>query len=290
MPHHVEQLREEGYAVIRGFLNKTEIAAIQQAADAVYAEGMTHHASYRDHNLLFEVLNDPGAKKRVVIQAYWFAWINAVLEAQRRSEKLLAVLNPLLGRNIKQVANQLHWKDPGGKFTFYRLHQDLRFRERPDVFTNLERNYVTTGLAVNKQGAFNGALKVIPRSHDRGYLGLSDDEKYVMVGNLDQDAQLRAAGLDPQSAIQLEMEPGDLALWTLFTVHGSGPNIDGDRRTLLINSYVRAADSPERGEWAFRDGQSTPLGKTPEICKYEQLRENPGPFYIEDDWSREAST
>ena len=47
-------------------------------------------------------------------------------------------------------------------------------------------------------------------------------------------------------------------------------------------------DSPQRGEWVFRDGRSTPLGPEPEICKYEQLRERPGPFYIEDDWTGEA--
>ena len=55
----------------------------------------------------------------------------------------------------------------------------------------------------------------------------------------------------------------------------------------MINSYVRAADS-EHGEWAFRDGVSTPLGPEPQICKYEQLRERPGPFYIESDWTEEA--
>ena len=30
------------------------------------------------------------------------------------------------------------------------------------------------------------------------------------------------------------------------------------------------------------------LGTEPEICKYEQLRERPGPFYIESDWTEEA--
>jgi hypothetical protein len=56
----------------------------------------------------------------------------------------------------------------------------------------------------------------------------------------------------------------------------------------MINSYVRASDSPERGEWVFRDGQPVPLGPEPQICKYEQLREKPGPFYIEEDWTGEA--
>jgi ectoine hydroxylase-related dioxygenase (phytanoyl-CoA dioxygenase family) len=83
------------------------------------------------------------------------------------------------------------------------------------------------------------------------------------------------------------MEPGDLVLWTLYTVHSSSPNVSTFDRRFMINSYVRAADS-ERGEWAFRDGSSTPLGATPQICKYEALLEKPGPFYIESDWTEEA--
>jgi ectoine hydroxylase-related dioxygenase (phytanoyl-CoA dioxygenase family) len=285
---HVVDLREDGFAIIRGFLDRDEIAAIRQATDQIYQEGLKHHASYRDGNLLFEIMNDPGAMKRLVLQAHWFAWINKTLEQQRRSHKMFEVLAPLLGPDIKQVANQLHWKDPGGKYTFYRMHQDVRFRERPELSANLDRNYVTTGLAVNRQGVSNGGLKVVRGSHKLGYLGLSDDQKYIMVGNTEQGAELAAAGIDARDVVQLEMEPGDLAIWTLYTVHGSGPNVAGERRILLINSYVRAEDSPHRGEWAFRDDRSVPLGPEPEICKYEQLREHPGPFYLDEDWSGES--
>ena len=284
---YVTELRERGYTVIRRFLDESEVATVRREVDKVYAEGMKHHTSYRDHNLLFDVLNDPAVKQRVVLQAHWFSWINDRLEAFRRSEKFFAVLAPLLGPDMKQITNQIHWKHPGGKYTFYRYHQDFRFRKRPDLMSNLERSYVTTGLAVNRQGAHNGGLKVFAKSHKRGYLGLAEDAPYIMVGNLDQGEELRRAGLDSAAAVQLEMEPGDLAIWTLFTVHGSAPNTSRDERILMLNSYVRAEDSPERGEWAFRDGRSIPLGARPEICRYEELRENPGPFYIDEDWTGE---
>jgi hypothetical protein len=104
---HVEHLREHGYAIIRGFLTTTEIAAVKRATDAVMAEGLKHHASYRDRNLLFEVLNDPAARRRVLLQAHWFAWINPHLEALRRHPRYLEIMEPLLGRDIKQVTNQL---------------------------------------------------------------------------------------------------------------------------------------------------------------------------------------
>ena len=80
--------------------------------------------------------------------------------------------------------------------------------------------------------------------------------------------------------VTCEMEPGDLLLWTLFTVHGSAPNVSSYDRRFMINSYVRAADS-DRGEWAFRDGKPMTLG-TPTLVHYDDLFARPGPHYVED--------
>jgi ectoine hydroxylase-related dioxygenase (phytanoyl-CoA dioxygenase family) len=284
--HVAEQLKSEGYAIIRGFLSPAEIAAVSAETDRIYTEGLKHHATYRDRNLLFEVLNDPKAKRRVVLQAHWTAWISPLMEEMRRSRHYYAVLEPLLGRDIKQISHQIHWKPPGAKYTSYRFHQDARFREGSLKAFDYLASSVTTGLAIDRQTAENGALRFFPRSQRLGYLGLSDDGP-IMVGET-QDEELRAAGLDPAAMITCEMEPGDLLLWTLFTVHGSAPNMSTYDRRFMINSYVRANDS-DRGEWAFMDGQSKALGTEPEICKYEQLRERPGPFYIESDWTEEAA-
>jgi phytanoyl-CoA hydroxylase len=281
----VEQLESEGYAIIRGFLSAAEIAAVSAEADRLYAEGLKHHATYRDRNLLFEVLNDPKAKRRVVLQAHWTAWMSPLMEEMRRSRPYYAVLEPLLGRDIKQISHQIHWKPPGAKYTSYRFHQDARFREGSlKTFDSLASS-VTTGLAIDRQTIENGALRLFPRSHRLGYLGLSDDGP-IMVGET-QDEELRTAGLDPAAMITCEMEPGDLLLWTLFTVHGSAPNMSTYDRRFMINSYVRANDT-DRGEWAFKQGQSKALGNEPQICKYEHLRERPGPFYIESDWTEEG--
>jgi ectoine hydroxylase-related dioxygenase (phytanoyl-CoA dioxygenase family) len=282
----VEKLTEEGYAVIRNFLSTTETEEIAAEADAMYREGLKHHATYRDKNLLFEVLDDPKAKRRVVLQAHWTAWLSPLMERMRRSDKYFSVLEPFLGRDIKQISHQVHWKPPGAKYTFYRFHQDARFREGNVKDFDFVRSSVTTGLAIDRQTVANGALRIIPRSHRLGYLGLSDDGP-IMVGQT-QDDELRRAGLDPDNIVTCEMEPGDLLVWTLFTVHGSAPNVSDYDRRFMINSYVRANDS-DRGEWAFRGGVSTPLGVEPQICKYEQLHERPGPFYIESDWTEEGN-
>jgi ectoine hydroxylase-related dioxygenase (phytanoyl-CoA dioxygenase family) len=219
-----------------------------------------------------------------VLQAHWYAWVSPLFERMRRDPRVLAVMEPLLGRDIKQVAQQLHWKPPGtASRNGYRFHQDMRFRERKDVFRDLTGSYINTGLAIDRATVENGCLQVFPGSHKLGYLGLSDDGSGTIMKGLTQDEELRAAGLDPARRVHLEMEPGDMALWGLLMVHGSSQNDSANDRAFAIQSYVRA-DTSERGEWAFRDGVSTPLGDEPVLCKYEQLYEKPGPFYDENRW------
>lgn len=281
MTRHSNQLREDGYAIVRGVFSHDEMAEIRREVDTVKRQALRHHASYRDRNLLFEIAHDPKLDRRVVLQAHWFSWINERLEHLRRDPRLLPLLQPVLGGDIKQIANQIHWKPPGGKLTSYRYHQDVRFRERPEDFSDIECGCLNVGLAIDPQTHNNGALRVIPGSHRNGYLGLSDDGP-IMTGT-NTEEELRAAGLDPETVVVCELEPGDIVMWTLLTVHGSAANGSTRDRCFNINSYARA-DATKRGEWAFKDGDSTPLGAEPQLCKYEDLYRNPGPYYVEDEW------
>ena len=281
-----EQFRDEGYAVVRGFIDGDEVRRLREETDRIRELGLEHHATFRDGNLCYEILPEKYFGRRYLIQAYWIAWVSPYFEAFRRHPAWLAVLEPLLGRNIKQVAQQIHWKPPGARLTGYRFHQDLRFRERRAAYRDIVASTVNAGLAIDPSTRKNGCLRIIPRSHQKGYLGLSDDGDGQIMKGATADAELLAAGLDPASVVDIELEPGDLALWGLLTVHGSLPNASSRDRALAISSYVRAENS-SRGEWAFRDGVSTPLGNAPRLCKYEKLHEIQGPHYDETEWWRE---
>jgi hypothetical protein len=93
------------------------------------------------------------------------------------------------------------------------------------------------------------------------------------------EAQLARAGLDPGRLIDLDLEPGDVALWNLYTIHGSGPNHTGQDRRFYLNGYIRAEDC-DRGEWAFRDGAPVSLGD-PVLVHYDDLFARPEPHYVE---------
>ena len=53
-----------------------------------------------------------------------------------------------------------------------------------------------------------------------------------MKGTTQRD-ELVAAGLDPSRVVDLELEPGDLALWGLLSVHGSNAAIS---RSMTVHS------------------------------------------------------
>jgi hypothetical protein len=103
----------------------------------------------------------------------------------------------------------------------------------------------------------------------------------LVLGTAMNDRALEEVGLSAADAVDLLLEPGDLALWSPYLVHGSGTNRSGHKRRLYINGYVRAADC-DRGEWAFQRGLPVSFGPEPALVHYEELYERPGPQYVNE--------
>src|ERR1700722_6309289 len=104
MADFVDELHREGYAIVRGFFAPQDMAALGAEVDRIYADSIArHHATYRHKNLLLEILDDPQARRRGLLPAHRRAWINPLLEERRRDPRYLQVLEPFLGRDIKQI-------------------------------------------------------------------------------------------------------------------------------------------------------------------------------------------
>jgi ectoine hydroxylase-related dioxygenase (phytanoyl-CoA dioxygenase family) len=283
MSDHVQQYRDEGYAIIRNVFSQTEIAQMADAAEEVYQEGLRLKRSWRHKNLYFEVIDDK-AGGTLVRQVQWVSWCSPRLEAARRDRRLVEILEPLIGNDLKQLGNQIHWKRPGAKMVGFRYHQDARFRTPPEAFRQLNESFVQTGLAIDPHRIDNGALKIFPGSHKLGYLGLSE-EGYLMAGGPEEET-LAKANLDPAKVVDVLMEPGDMVLWHPLTVHASGANVSAIDRRIYINGYAIAGNT-DRGEWAFRNGAPCPLGAEPALVHYEDLYQRPEPHYVDNSWANE---
>jgi ectoine hydroxylase-related dioxygenase (phytanoyl-CoA dioxygenase family) len=267
----------DGYAIVRGFFDPDEIGEIARATDQLYAEGAAHGRSFRHGNLFYNVANASDGEPLVRL-VQWPSYHQPVLNRVRLDSRFALLLEPLIGRDLKQIINQVHWKAPGslGDFAW---HQDSKSRRPASAYRNLATSYVQTGLAIDPHTPEAGGMRFIPRSHLRGDLQM--DYAKHSLGAAMRESALRAVGFSPSDAVDLILKPGDLALWSPYLVHGSGANRSSHRRRFYINGYVRAEDC-DRGEWAFRNGEPVPFGPEPALVHFEDLRERPGPHYVDD--------
>jgi ectoine hydroxylase-related dioxygenase (phytanoyl-CoA dioxygenase family) len=265
-----------GYAVVRGVFGPADIEALADAFDRVYADALRHPASFRDRNVFVQIADDP-ALGRIVRFVQWPAYFDDVLARYRTDPRLFAIVAPLIGRDLKQIINQMHWKPPGAAKVDFGYHQDIHFRRPAAAYRAPGRSYVQTMIAIDPQTPENGGLAVYPGSHRMGPLEFPERGR-IMDADM-SEADLEALGLDPATLVHLELAPGDVAFWHLCTIHGSGPNAAPIDRRAYLNGYVTAANC-DRGEWAWRDGRPCPLGE-PVLVHYEDLHTRPGPFYVE---------
>jgi ectoine hydroxylase-related dioxygenase (phytanoyl-CoA dioxygenase family) len=273
---YLEEYRERGFAVVRGLFRDDEVAEIAAAFDRIHAEGLRHPSSYRHQNVLFRQGMD-ARLGRILRLVQWPSYFDATLDAVRLDERVLDVLEPLIGGDLKQIINQMHWKPPGAASAEFAFHQDIRFRRPRAAFRDLAASYVQTGLAIDPHTPLSGCMRMLPGSHRLGELSLGADGP--VLDRRASEAELARAGLDPAGLVDLALEPGDFAIWHLLTVHGSGPNRSAGDRRFYINGYV-TADNADRGVWAFRNKRACPLGE-PVLIHYEDLYRRPGPFYLE---------
>lgn len=268
----------EGYAIVRGFFEVSEIAEISAALDQLHDEGTRHGRCFRHGNLFYNVARERDDGEALVRMVQWPSYHQPVLNSVRLDSRFVELLAPLIGKDLKQIINQVHWKVEGslGDFAW---HQDSRFRRPASAFRNLGTAYVQTGLAIDPHTPRSGCMRIIPQSHLRGDLDMDCSTK--ALGTEMTDSALERIGLSSTDVIDLILEPGDLALWSPYLVHGSGKNNSAHKRRLYINGYVRAGDC-DRGEWAFRSGWPVPFGLRPALVHFEDLYERPEPHYPGD--------
>ena len=268
-----EHYWQQGYAIVRGLFSPEEVAEIAAASDQLYAEGVAHGRSFRHGNLYYDVAAADG--EALVRMVQWPSYHQATMKRVRSDRRIARLVEPLIGRDLKQIINQVHWKAPS-RLGHFAWHQDSRSRRPAAAYRNLADSYVQTGLAIDPHRPESGCMKFVPGSHLAGDLGM-DCSKKALGTAMTGDA-LAAVGLSEADAIELVLEPGDFAMWSPYLVHGSGTNSSDHKRRLYINGYVRAADC-DRGEWAFRGGQPVPFGPKPALVHYEELYERPGRHY-----------
>jgi ectoine hydroxylase-related dioxygenase (phytanoyl-CoA dioxygenase family) len=110
----------------------------------------------------------------------------------------------------------------------------------------------TVWVALEPSTRDNGCLRVIPGSHrDRQlHAHLHEDRTDLTL------TQRMAEGtFDPQQAVDLELQPGQLSLHDVYMVHGAEANRSGQRRTGVALRYMPGSSLFDR-EWTPSEGKT----------------------------------
>jgi len=150
-------------------------------------------------------------------------WVDEMI----REPAILDAAEDLLGPDLLCWGTSLRAKAADGR-TFAAWHQDTAYADvRPIV--------VIVALALSPCRPTDGCIRAIPGSH----LGplLPHREAFATDSLLSRE-QYIAAPIDEGAAVDLALEPGEIALFNNAIIHSSNPNFGADRRVLFLIELV----------------------------------------------------
>ena len=145
MPDWMADLDASGFARIPAVFSLAECGVIRAAAEGLNRLSAGRGFEERYGNVRF--FSGEGAPGRELRSIIWCGLLDARLEALRRDDRLREIVRPLLGDDVRQVTNQLHYKFPGSR-TSFQLHADRasRMRDQGSEIRNLDSCFYQTAI------------------------------------------------------------------------------------------------------------------------------------------------
>jgi len=250
----IDAYLEEGFACIRGVFSRAEIAELRRYFDEVLDRATGLREVTKCGLAEFRVV--PIAGVPTLKFAKWAASFHRGLDRFRTAPGLLSLAIELLGPDLRQITNQMHWKNPGDEVSF-QMHQDCTFRKPDSAYRNLSRSFLQTAIAVDPCSEANGCIEFVPRSHREAKALLAGGYEGWEANVVNRAVLERFA-----PAVPALLDPGDVVIWNPFTIHGSEPNRSRVSRRLYINGFARAADC-DHGILVTEGGKVLPLAWGP---------------------------
>jgi phytanoyl-CoA hydroxylase len=210
------QYHDLGYFVTDPMFSPAELLAVSDEFDRLHGLAIDEARASGDPKTLELTTHRP-----FIGQAHTRS---ALLAELVRAPIYLDAAARFVGPDADLYYNQAVIKPPGTGRSFA-WHQDSGYH----VTRPLE--YVTCWTAISRTFLANGCIWVIPASHRWGLLDHPFDE---------ETRERRAAVPSEAGAIPVEMEPGQVAIFSSLLLHKSGPNTSGRIRRGYVPQYHHA--------------------------------------------------
>ncbi|MEM8724819.1 MAG: phytanoyl-CoA dioxygenase family protein [Pseudomonadota bacterium] len=162
-----------------------------------------------------------------------FTWADEII----RSPAILSAVEAIYGGNLLVWGSTLFIKEADDP-AFISWHQD-------STYWGLEpADLLTAWIAISDSKADNGALRIVPGSHEWDQIAHRDT---FAEGNMLSRGQEIAVEVREEQAKTLELEPGQMSLHHVRMVHGSQANRSNRRRIGLAVRYLPTHVRPKSG-------------------------------------------
>jgi ectoine hydroxylase-related dioxygenase (phytanoyl-CoA dioxygenase family) len=215
------QFAEEGYVLAKGVFSAAEVAELEADFDWIVSQllssGEEINATWKGPEM-----NRLGAEKLVVlhthnVQQFSAAWTRAFVHP-----KFLRAATDILGPDVILHHSKLFQK-PSEKGAPFPMHQDWTY------FPSIKDSMLAAVIHVSAATDEMGCLRVYPGSHKLGRVG----------GSSGQNESEMLVKYPLEGATPLIAEPGDVAFFHYFTIHGSMPNRSSKtRKTVLVQMHA----------------------------------------------------
>lgn len=152
-------------------------------------------------------------------------WVDEIA----RHPRVLDVYEDLIGEDILCYSTAFRIKPSDGKVQAG-WHQDT-------AYGAIEPIMIIGALALSDCTVDHGCLRVIPGSHKSGTLPHveSDDPTSILARG-----QFISVDFDKSKAVDLVLKAGEIGLFNANSIHGSGVNVSGEDRVLLLVELMPA--------------------------------------------------
>ncbi len=237
-PAQIEQYNQDGYLILRGFLNQEEVSKLYQIA--IDDKAMSKNA--------INVNDSTGKRSKLSL---WYKPGDDVYGLLTRSESLVNSVNQLLDGDaaVCHFHSKLMQKEPkvGGAWEW---HQDYGYWYKNEFL--LPDQMMSVMVAVTDANIENGCLQVIKGSHKMGRVEHGFSGEQVGASQHYVNLALQTMGL-----VFVELNAGDVLFFHSNLLHRSEANLSDKARWSMISCYNRASN------FGFNENSSNSASITP---------------------------
>lgn len=237
-PTQIKQYNQDGYLILRGFLNQEEVSKLYQIA--IDDKAMSKNA--------INVNDSTGKRSKLSL---WYKPGDDVYGLLTRSESLVNSVDKLLDGDaaVCHFHSKLMQKEPkvGGAWEW---HQDYGYWYKNEFL--LPDQMMSVMVAVTDANTENGCLQVIKGSHKMGRVehGFAGEQ----VGASQRYVDL---ALQTMELVFVELKAGDILFFHSNLLHRSEANLSDKARWSMISCYNRASN------FGFNENSSNSASITP---------------------------